>query len=455
MAFAGGSVVMLGLLLGLGGGGNVPHDLASLVELEDYFSRGSIETKPEVLLPLAGKSPSDAKESFTQLLAIRWLGENAAQLGTHKEAVRKSLQQLAQGPEGFARDYAQVAQARVEGKPPSPRAFAKDCVRQEAFAWFPEQVMMAGAFDLRAAPGQKTESAHEQAIVKELRQIQNHLQKLIPNAAKDEIYIFAETVGNVRVDRVSYGFILDVANPAGQQIFARATGRFDHKRALDYLRQTLPNLKIEEKKGAKGEPLTFIKFDEPLAVVLVGDTDVLLAGHPVESGKNEGGNFELAEQALAVRDGKKPSMLKGTLAKLLEEVAPEAGGVVACEIPAMARGELARSPIGVTPHQFSIEGGASDTGGFTVRFRGLMDNDADAKKLVDGYKDLIKAGLEQMKNLPQRPEMDLIKLFLETIQGVELKAEGAKVLGELRITPDMQKTLIEKTGEAVKKETGG
>jgi hypothetical protein len=48
MAFAGGWVVMLGPLLGLGGGGNVPHDLASLVELEDYFSRGSIETKPEV-----------------------------------------------------------------------------------------------------------------------------------------------------------------------------------------------------------------------------------------------------------------------------------------------------------------------------------------------------------------------------------------------------------------------
>src|SRR5205823_3631155 len=124
--FVGGSVVMLGLLLGLGGGGNVPHDLASLVELDDYFSRGSIEAKPEVVLPLASKSPGDAKESFTQLLAIRWLGENTGKIGTHKEAVRKGLQQLAQGPNGFARDYAAVALARVEGKPPLRRAFAKD-----------------------------------------------------------------------------------------------------------------------------------------------------------------------------------------------------------------------------------------------------------------------------------------------------------------------------------------
>ena len=90
-----------------------------------------------------------------------------------------------------------------------------------------------------------------------------------------------------------------------------------------------------------------------------------------------------------------------------------------------------------------------------MRFRGVMDNDADAKKLADGYKDLIKTGLEQMKNLPQRPEMEIVKLLLETIQGVELKAEGSKVLGELRITPELQKSLLEKAGDAVKKETGG
>ena len=451
MSFAAAPVFLV-LLLGLGGSGHVPHDLASFIELNDYFTRGSIEAKADNLLRVAARPPTDVKESFVQLLVIRWLGENTDQLGEQKDAVRKALQQLAQGPEGFARDYAQIALARVEGKPLTHRTFARDNLRKDAFAWFPEQVQIAGAFDFRAAPGQKTGAAHEQALGKQIKDIQAHFQKLIPNPAKDEMYIFAETVGNVRIDRLSFGIIYDAENRGNEQIFARGTGRFDHKRLVDYLRQTLPNLKFDEKKGPRGEPITFITFEQPPTFVLIGDTEVLIAGH----GVRKEGNSELAELALAVRDGKKPSMLKGPLGKLLEEAAPEASGLILGEIPAIARAELARTPVGVTPHQFTLECARDGTGeGFALRFRGHMDNEADAKRLAGSFKDLVKTGLDEIKNQPQRPEIELAKLVLETIQEVDLKTEATKVIGELRIAPETQKNLLEKTGEAVKKATDG
>ena len=67
----------------------------------------------------------------------------------------------------------------------------------------------------------------------------------------------------------------------------------------------------------------------------------------------------------------------------------------------------------------------------------------------------VKTGLDEIKNQPQRPEIELVKLVLETIQEVDLKTEATKVIGELRIAPETQKNLLEKTGEAVKKATDG
>ncbi|HMC67250.1 MAG TPA: hypothetical protein VKI65_20110, partial [Gemmataceae bacterium] len=119
------------------------------------------------------------------------------------------------------------------------------------------------------------------------------------------------------------------------------------------------------------------------------------------------------------------------------------------------RGAAARTPVGVIPHQIILESIGDSAGeGFNVRFRGEMDNEADAKKFADGFKDLIKMGLDELKNAPAVvPGLDVMKQVLETIQGVDLKADGAKVGGELRITPDMQKSLLEKAEEAVKKLT--
>ena len=63
-------------------------------------------------------------------------------------------------------------------------------------------------------------------------------------------------------------------------------------------------------------------------------------------------------------------------------------------------------------------------------------------------------GLDELKNAPAVvPGLDVMKQVLETIQGVDLKADGAKVGGELRVTPDVQKSLLEKAEEAVKKVT--
>jgi hypothetical protein len=445
-------VFFLPLFLGLGGGGVVPNDLAALIDVSDYFGPRQIEATPENLVKLSIKDPASAKESFVQLLAVRWLGEHADQLGARKDAARKALQQLAAGPDGFPRDYAERALARLNGGPLPLRTFGKDNIRKDALAWFPENVQMAGALDLRAAPAHKTIRAGDQAVVKQIKQIQAHLEKLLPNQAKDEVYIFAETVGNVRVDRISYGMAIDLAGPGQGQVYARATGRFNHKYLVEYLKQTVPNVTLDEKKGAQGEPITFISFEEPPILVLVGDTDVFVAGH---ANKKEG-QAELAEQVLAVRDGKKPSMLTGALSQALKEVSPEATGLLIGEIPAIVHAELARTPIGSVPHHYALESGDGGAdGGFLLRFRGEMGNDAGAKKFADGFKDLVKMGLDALKEAPPMPGMDILRLVLETIGGFELKADGTKISGALKVSADAQKNLIEKTAESLKKETGG
>ena len=151
MAFAGLQVIFL-LAMALGNGG-VPVELAQLIDPADYFAPRNIEVKPENLLTVATKAPADAKESFNQLLAIRWLGDNKDNLGSNKDAVRKGLAKLAVAENETVRQYARAALARIDGKVAPARSIPKNSVRLQALEWFPTEVTLAAALDLRAPPG--------------------------------------------------------------------------------------------------------------------------------------------------------------------------------------------------------------------------------------------------------------------------------------------------------------
>src|SRR6516164_3829283 len=125
-----GPAILLPLLL-LGPLAGTPTDLVAFVDPADYFASRRVEVGAGKLLELASGSPTDAKGTFQQLLAIRWLGENRDRLGEHQEAVRRALGRLAEGPDGFARDQARLALARLDGRPPPAlHAAPKDSLRE-------------------------------------------------------------------------------------------------------------------------------------------------------------------------------------------------------------------------------------------------------------------------------------------------------------------------------------
>src|SRR3954469_8579941 len=108
MAVGGAEFILIIMLLYPAGGG-MPNDLGSFLEPADYFNSRRIEAQPKSLLELASKPAPGAEASAAQLLAIRWLADNKDKLGDDKDAVRKALQKLAEGPAGFARDHATLA----------------------------------------------------------------------------------------------------------------------------------------------------------------------------------------------------------------------------------------------------------------------------------------------------------------------------------------------------------
>src|SRR5262245_42811620 len=177
--------VVLGLLLGPASGA-LPSDLVSLLNAEAYFQNNNIPVQADKLIELAAKAPADNKGRIGQLLAIRWLEENAGKLGGQKQAAQAALHKLATGPQGFARDYAARALARIDGKPaPVLHPAPKDSLRQ-ALEWFPEDMALVAAMELRPTPGQKTLSA-DAPLVQDLKGLVARFQQLMGPGASGEI----------------------------------------------------------------------------------------------------------------------------------------------------------------------------------------------------------------------------------------------------------------------------
>src|SRR5690349_11407500 len=72
------SIGLMELLFLLGWTSGLPaNDLVSLIPLADYFSSRGVTVNAREIMALATKEPSTPRAQAQQLLAIRWLGENA------------------------------------------------------------------------------------------------------------------------------------------------------------------------------------------------------------------------------------------------------------------------------------------------------------------------------------------------------------------------------------------
>jgi hypothetical protein len=451
MAASGFSLILM-LFLGPVAGGQLPTDLASNLDPSDYFFSRRIEGGPKSMLDLTGKKPSTPSDVLAQLLAIRWLSENPDKLAEHKDATQKALRQLAEGPAGFAKDYAQRGLAKLEGKPsPVLYTFASGSVRGEALSWFPDDVNLFGAFDLRAPPGIKAGGKDEE-LDKLFQKLRGQALKSLPPEAKEEIYKFAESVGNLRIDRVSAGYAPNPGENRKSRIYVRFTGLADHKGLASYLGRMVPDAQTEETKGPGGEPITFIYSKRPPAFAIVGDTDMIMCGY---EGQEEG-SIDLVKQALDVRAGKKPSVVKGAFAKDLEEAPADASGVGRGVPPPEIQTGIAQSPVGVSPLRVGLDvvNNNASGKGLVVSFRATMVNEADAKKFAEGMNTVFKMAREELKHVPPGVKKELIDELGKLIDSIEFKAAGTTVSSNLTVSPKTQRTMIELVESLVNLEKG-
>jgi hypothetical protein len=415
-------------------------DLVSLVEPADYFASRRVEANARTMLELASGGPTEARDRFRQLLAIRWLGENKDRLGEHQEAVRRAMGRLADSADEFVQDRARLALARLDGKPaPRLHAAPKDNLR-EALAWFPEDVSLAGAIDARGPPGERPVADAD--TIRQVERLRAQLLKLFPAAAREELYSMGEAVGNWRMDRLAVGVTPDVDTEGNARIFLRATGRMDHGRLAVYLREKFgASATFIEKKGLRGEAITIVApAESPPAFALVGDSEVLIAGYTDKMVTC----VRVVEEMLAVRAGSRPSCLTAPLGKSLRDVPARAWGVLRGTVPRGLVATIARSPIGTAPREAAIDllAPAAGGAGFDLHFRGTCDSEADARQSVEGTQKEVRQVVAALKELPLAAQLLGVATIRKAVEEIEIKADGRVLTVKATVSAGTLRTLL-------------
>lgn len=415
-------LVMMGL-----GGGTASHDLLCLVDTEQYFQARNIPLQADRLAELAAKDPRDAKTQIVQLLAIRWFGEHHEAV-LKSSAIRRTLEQIATGKQaqdrqGFARAYAALALARLDAKPLPAPVMAEGSLRGEAVAWLPRGVTFLVGLDLR--PPSEVQPADDQVM-------RSLFTALTPPLEREEIYKFAETVGNLRLDRVVIGYAAE-HDGMKPRYYMRCTGVGNQH----WLAGSLPGgagRAVVLEKGPGGRPMIVLApVNNVLAAfALVGDTDLVISGEEAIPGKQ----VEVLRETLKVWTTGKNGVWLGPLAGLLNDVPARASGLALGDLPASLRQELAGTSVLPTiPRRVAAD--LVKGRGLTFRFRAEFDLADEAKAFAETATALIKQAVALLQNLP--PDIKVkpgsLRQITRALESIRPEASGTAVTGTLRLSP--------------------
>src|SRR5262249_20902147 len=144
-------------------------------------------------------------------------------------------------------------------------------------------------------------------------------------------------------DRLSFAYTANHKDAQLSRIYIRLTGKLDHQRMIDAYKDLMPGVTVKEHKTFRGQRLTTIEQpnNDPPAMALVGDTDLLMCGF---EGNRAGNHMDLLTEMLTVRSGKSKSVLTGPLSATLDRLSPQANGIFAGELPQDLRNQLTRGP---------------------------------------------------------------------------------------------------------------
>jgi hypothetical protein len=426
------------LMVALLAGGNALPDAVSFVPPRDYFQVREIQVSAEALIELAAKEPKDAKTQVQQLLALRQLDEDAAELKKAPKYAdyRRTLEQIAAGakaqdPQGFAKEYAQRLLARLDGKKPPA---VESMPARKALDWFPANANLIYITDL-------TGGGKGSGIGLPL----DALFKMIPPQAKNELYGALEEIGNVRVQRIALATApgeMDKKNPR-HEIFIRITGKANPD-WIAALAKNKGGLVAEPKKGPAGESLIYLRepeaqpggqFRRP-ALALLDDRDLLIAGY---DGPLGGPNDKSLEKLFAVRDGRQPGITKGPLQPRLQKISPKAVGLLVADLPPEWNEGF---PGGVQVSKIDAAM-VPDQGGLDVHAAVTLSNPQQAATAVQGVSQARKQAidaLKQVQDMPPFPGLPIVAL-INALETVQVQQQDEQMLIRLVVPAELMRGL--------------
>jgi hypothetical protein len=410
------------LMLALLSGGASSTDVVSLIQPTHYFQTRQIEVSIDKMLDYASEDPKDAKTQIVQLTALRYLADEADALKKSPKYVahRQTLEAIATGKKaqdalGFAKDYASRVLHKLDNTKAAP--IMSRPVRDDALSWFPATVTMAGALDLQ----QSRPAGIANDPLKEII-------KMIPDRERKQMYEIFEQSGNVRIERIAFGYVDTPGKREEQKVFLRFTGKGNPAWMVETFKMMGAKREVKQLKGDKDTPILLLQEpNRPAMVMMVGNTDLLVFGYKGNNGKNE----DLLDEVLDARSKKKPNAATGTLKDNLAKVPDKAVALVVGNVPEDMKREFRFifDPVPTNITAF-IERAQQ---GMDVQVETNMANAEDAGKLVKKVASLRKEGIAALKQQMQQPQppgtppipFQALVNVLETLQ-VQSKADQVR-----------------------------
>ncbi|HZZ80213.1 MAG TPA: hypothetical protein VFE62_16990, partial [Gemmataceae bacterium] len=333
MAFGFVEILVLALLAG----GMDNNELVAVVQPKDYFESRNVRMSIDSMIDVAIREPKDGKAQIMQLSALRYLMDEsdafkkASNYASNREAIEEiATGKRAQDKAGFSKEYAQRLLNKLDGK--KATAPKKQPLRANAFEWFPDDISLAGALDLRGDGNSDSLKA---------------MLKMLPAREKHQLYAAIENIGNLRIDRVAFGYS-DGAERGDGRFYLRMTGKGSHDGLMQLLGQVDGRMQPTEIKPADGAKITLLQSpnNRTPSIVLVGDTDFLLVS--AERAGPKARQEDLVQAVLDVRAKKKTSAAEGPFKKRLAKLPEKAVGFVVGEFPGPLKGEL-QNEFGAVP----------------------------------------------------------------------------------------------------------
>lgn len=425
------------LMLALMSGGYYTADVVTLIQPKHYFQNRQIEISVDRAIDYASDDPKTPKTQIVQLTALRYLSDESEALKKSPKVAghRKVLEEIAAGkkaadPQGFAQDYANRVLLKLDSaKQPAAKITP---LRDSALSWFPAEATLAMAVDLQFArdPGFGANDPLK------------GLLKLMPEREKKEMYDYLERSGNIRLERIA--FATDYREKREERkMYLRFTGKANHDWVHDMIKSMARNEQFDTKQWKdNGTQITQLKGKFSPAIVLVGNTDIIVTGFDNPRAQD----VDLVDEVMAARAGKKPNAATGALKARVAKVPEKAVAFLVGNVPDELKREfgfiLNPVPSNVTAYVERVQQGLD------VQVETALTNAEDADKLVQKVGALRKQGIDELKKamqMPLPPGFPMVP-FQSMINVLDtLQVQSTKEQVNVRVfVPD---TLIRQVGE--------